>query len=90
MKDCSKYNFFSGGLKGAETAFGENAEKWGINEVNFSFSGHKLTRENNVTILSDEELKLGDVSMEIVSTRMGRRYTQSDTIRKVFQKWQKI
>ena len=85
MKDCSKYNFFSGGLKGAETAFGENAEKWGINEVNFSFSGHKLTRENNVTILSNEELKLGDVSMEIVSTRMGRRYTQSDTIRKVFQ-----
>ena len=27
MKDCSKYSFFSGGLKGAETAFGENAER---------------------------------------------------------------
>jgi len=69
MKDCSKYSFYSGGLKGAETAFGENAEKWKINEVNFSFAGHKLTRENNVRILSDEELKL----------------TQADKIRKVFQ-----
>lgn len=85
MKNCSKFNFFSGGLKGAETAFGENADKWGINEVNFSFTGHKLTRENNVRILSDDELKLGDVSMEIVSTRMDRRYAQADKIRKVFQ-----
>ena len=85
MKDCSKIKFFSGGLKGAETAFGENAEKWGIREETFSSQGHTLTREKNVTILSDEELELGDVSMEIVSKRMGRRYTHSDKIRKVIQ-----
>ena len=85
MKDCSKIEFFSGGLKGAETAFGENAEKWGIREVTFSFPGYNLTREKNVMILSDEELKCGDVSMEIVSNRMGRRYTHADKIRKVIQ-----
>ncbi|MBW2561359.1 MAG: hypothetical protein JRE40_10960 [Deltaproteobacteria bacterium] len=85
MKDYSKIKFFSGGLKGAETAFGENAEKWGVREETFSYPGHTLTREKNVTILSDEELKLGDVSMEIVSKRMGRRYTHADTIRKVIQ-----
>lgn len=85
MKDCSKIRFFSGGLKGAEAAFGENAEKWNIREVTFSFRGHTLSREKNVTILSDEELECGDVSMEIVSRRMGRRYTDADTIRKVIQ-----
>jgi len=85
MKDCSNIKFFSGGLKGAETAFGENAEKWGIREVNFSFPGYNLSRERNVTILSDEELKRGDVSMEIVSTRMGRRYAHAEKIRKVIQ-----
>ncbi|MBF0224896.1 MAG: hypothetical protein HQK76_05520 [Desulfobacterales bacterium] len=85
MKEYSKYNFFSGGLKGAETEFGSNAEKWGINETHFSFVGHQVTRERNVKILSNEELKLGDISMEIVSTRMGRRYSQADKIRKVFQ-----
>ncbi|MBW2637685.1 MAG: hypothetical protein JRC86_09230 [Deltaproteobacteria bacterium] len=85
MKDCSKIEFFSGGLKGAEAAFGENAEKWGIREVTFSSPGHTLDREKNVTILSNEELKCGDVSMEIVSKRMGRRYTHADKIRKVIQ-----
>ena len=85
MKDCSRIKFFSGGLKGAENAFGENAEKWGIHEKTFSFPGHTLSREKNVTILRDEELRLGDVSMEIVFKRMGRRYTHTDTIRKIIQ-----
>ncbi len=85
MKDCSKIKFFSGGLKGAETAFGENAEKWGVNEITFSFQANELTRKKNVKILSDKELECGDVSMEIVSKRMGRRYTHSEKIRKVIQ-----
>ena len=33
-KQCSMY---SGGLKGAEATFGEYAEKFGVNEINFSF-----------------------------------------------------
>ncbi len=81
----SEYSLYSGGLKGAEAAFGECAEKHGINEVNLSFEGHKLSREKNVTILSCDELKKGDISMEIVSEKMGRRYAQADKIRKVFQ-----
>ena len=83
--DKKEYSVYSGGLKGAEETFGECAEKYGIKEINFSFEGHKLSREKNVTILSDEELKNGDVSMEILSARMGRRYAQADKIRKVFQ-----
>ena len=79
------YTIYSGGLRGAEAMFGECAQKHGINEINFSFKGHKCAREKNITMLSDEELKKGNISMEIVSARMGRRYAQADKIRKVFQ-----
>ena len=80
-----EFSLYSGGLKGTEAAFGECAEKYGVGEVNFSFEGHKLAREKNVVILSNDELKKGDISMEIVSEKMGRRYAQADKIRKVFQ-----
>lgn len=80
-----EYSLYSGGLKGAEKTFGELAEKYGVNEINFSFEGHKCSREKNITLLSDAELKKGNISMEIVSGRMGRRYAQADKIRKVFQ-----
>jgi hypothetical protein len=80
-----EYHFYSGGLKGAEQAFGECAEKFGIDEVTFSFAGHKLARDKNVTVLSEVELSRGDVSMEIVAARMGRNYSHTDSIRKVFQ-----
>ena len=75
----------SGGLKGAESYFGELAEKWGIKEVNYTFPGHKIDREKNVVILSDEELKRGDISMELASKMMGRSYYESEKIRKVLQ-----
>lgn len=83
--DNKTYSMYSGGLKGAEETFGRCAEKFDINEINFSFEGHKCSRDKNITLLSDEELKKGNISMEIVSARMGRRYTQADKIRKVFQ-----
>ncbi len=79
------YSLYSGGLKGAEATFGEFAEKHGVNEVNFTFKGHKLSREKNITMLTDDELRQGDISMEIVSAKMGRRYTTTDKIRKIFQ-----
>ena len=76
---------FSGGLKGAETVFGEAAEKWSIKEVNFSYEGQKITRDKNSVILSDDELKRGDISMELVSKMMSRTYYETDKIRKVLQ-----
>ncbi len=81
----TEYSLYSGGLKGAEEAFGKCAEKYGINEINFSFEGHKCARDKNITLLSEDELKKGNISMEIVSARMGRRYARADKIRKVFQ-----
>lgn len=81
----SEYCLYSGGLKGAERTFGECAEAHGINEVTFSFDGHKLSRDKNVRMLSEDELSRGHISMEIVSTKMGRKYAHTATIRKVFQ-----
>ena len=76
---------YSGGLKGAETAFGEAADKWSIKEVNFCYSGQKTNRQKNLVTLSDDELKRGDISMELVSQMMRRTYYETEKIRKVLQ-----
>lgn len=85
MTERSQYTLYSGGHKGAEAEFGSEAETWGIEEVNFSFDGHDAERTRGVHVLSPEDLKKGDVSMEIVSLRMGRTYARGEKIRKVIQ-----
>ncbi|MDA1185642.1 MAG: hypothetical protein O2930_13485 [Acidobacteria bacterium] len=76
---------FSGGAHGAEAAFGACAERHGVEEVNFTFDGHKIARERGVRMLNHEELLAGDVSLEYVSRLMHRRYTESPTLRRVLQ-----
>lgn len=81
-KNCT---LFSGGLKGAEATFGEIAEEMGLNEVVYTFAGHKLTRDKNTRVLSQEELERGDISMELASRMLNRTYYETDKIRKVLQ-----
>src|ERR671915_1248789 len=76
---------FSGGAPGAEAAFGACAERHGLEEVNFTFEGHRIERRRGVRVLNHEELLAGDVSLEYVSRLMNRRYTEGPTIRKVLQ-----
>jgi hypothetical protein len=76
---------FSGGAAGAECAFGACAERYGVEEVNFTFEGHTIQRHRGVRVLNHEELRTGDVSLEYVSRLMHRRYTDAPTIRKVLQ-----
>jgi hypothetical protein len=85
MTDISKTTLYSGGHKGAEAEFGRLAEAWRMQEVNLSFEGHNPERTRGVRVLNLEELQKGDVSMEIVSTRMKRTYSRADKIRKVIQ-----
>ena len=85
MTDRSHITLYSGGHKGAESEFGRLAERWGIQEVNFSFEGHDTERNRGIRVLGPAELDKGDVSMEIVSTRMDRNYTKAEKIRKVIQ-----
>ena len=83
--DRSDYILFSGGAPGAEAEFGAQAERVGIEEVNFGFEGHVTVRTRGLRILNHEELKAGDVSLDYVSKLMNRRYTDAPTIRKVLQ-----
>jgi ribosomal protein L20A (L18A) len=76
---------FSGGAPGAEAEFGACAERHAVEEVNFTFEGHKIVRQRGVRVLNHEELQNGDVSLEYVSRLMDRRYTDAPTIRKVLQ-----
>lgn len=86
-KDCI---VFSGGARGTETLFGELAEKYGIEEVNYGFEGHKSERSRGVRILTSEELARKDVSLTYVSRLMNRSYSSAPLFRKVLQSicWQ--
>ncbi len=81
----SNCTLYSSGLKGAEATFGEEAEKHGIKDVVYSFDSHKLNRDKNVVILSQEELERGDISMELASRMLSRTYYETEKIRKVLQ-----
>ncbi|NLG16600.1 MAG: hypothetical protein GX556_04640 [Fibrobacter sp.] len=85
MLKPSECTFYSGGHVGAETFFGECAEKWGIKEIEFSYAGHFIKRSKNVVMLDDKALQQGDVSMEIVSKHMNRQYNFSSVTKRVFQ-----
>ncbi|SDO90820.1 hypothetical protein [Desulforhopalus singaporensis] len=83
--DFSNYTLYTSGLKGSEATFGEEAEKLGIQEVVYSFEGHKLYRDKNVRILDKNQLERGDISMELASRMLNRTYYETDKIRKVLQ-----
>ena len=82
---------FSGGAEGAEAEFGANAERFEIEEVNFTFEGHNIVRKRGLRVLNHEELKNGDVSLTYVSKLMNRRYSEGPTVRKILQSiWYQI
>ena len=85
MANSSEFTLYSGGLRGSEAEFGAQAEKWGLKEVNFSYDGHQPFRDRGLVVLGPEELKRGDISMEIVCMRMKRTYNNTETIQKVMQ-----
>jgi hypothetical protein len=85
MTNANECTLYSGGLRGSESEFGIQAEKWGVGEVNFSYDGRQPDRDKGVVMLGPEELKRGDISMEIVCMHMKRNYPNADSIQKVLQ-----
>ena len=81
-EDCL---LFSGGAAGAEAAFGAAAERHGIDEVNFTFEGHNPARQRGRRVLTNAELRRGDVSLGYVSRLMHRKYPDTPLFRKVLQ-----
>lgn len=82
---------FSGAAGGAEAAFGEAAERRGIEEVNFTFEGHKDARRRGIRVLTQDELRHGDVSLKYVSRLMHREYRDTPLFKKVLQSiWHQV
>ncbi len=82
---------YSGGARGAEAAFGELAEQYGVQEVNFTFDDHHIQRPASARTLTGEELAKGDVTMTEVSKRLGRDYSTRPWIRQVLQSiWHQV
>src|ERR1700732_3891354 len=87
-EDCI---LFSGAAPGAEAAFGEAAERHGVEEVNFTFDGHNDARRRGIRVLTTAELQQGDVSLAYVSRLMHRRYPDTPLFRKVLQSiWHQV
>ena len=76
---------YSGGANGTEAEFGIQAERFGIEEINYTFEGHQIARSRGVRVLTRDELLKGDVSLAYVSKLMHRTYTDAPLIRKVLQ-----
>ena len=76
---------FSGAAKGAEAAFGAAAEKHGIEEINFTFDGHKDERTRGIRVLTQDEMRQGDVSLNYVGRLMSRSYPDTPGFRRVLQ-----
>jgi hypothetical protein len=86
-EDCI---LFSGGAQGAEAEFGINAERFGIEEVNFTFEGHKILRHRGLRVLNHEELKQVTSAWVFVAPDESR-YTDSPVFRRILQSiWHQI
>lgn len=87
-----RFALHSGGAQGAEAAFGEMAEAYGLREITFSFDGHtSRVRERGLRVLTESDLRLGDVSLRYVSHRLGRVFPSTPSVRKILQSiWHQI
>ena len=76
---------FSGAATGAEAMFGAAAERYGIDEVNFTFEGHNPARQRGRRVLTRAELRHGDVSLGYLSKLMHRKYPDTPIFRSILQ-----
>lgn len=72
------YTLLSGAAAGAEEAFGECAEAWGLTEVHFSFPGRLVYRKRGLVELSEEDLQQGLVGQAYVESQLGRRFSRRE------------
>ena len=87
----NNYVLYSGGAQGSEAEFGKVAEKFNVQEVNFTFDGQKIFRTRGIRVLTTEELLKGDVSLAYLSKLMNRKYNTGPMFKKVLQSiWHQI
>jgi len=82
----ASFTLLASGSAGAEEEFGACAERWGVSEVNFTFRGRRdLARTRGLVELSDDELRLGEVSASYVKAHLHRALPESLELRHVLQ-----
>jgi hypothetical protein len=80
------FTLLASGSAGAEEEFGACAERWGVQEVNFTFSGRgEIARTRGVVELSEDELRLGEVSAVYVKAHMHRTFPETPAFGHVLQ-----
>jgi hypothetical protein len=80
------FTLLATGSAGAEEEFGACAERWGVREVNFTFGGrHEIARTRGLVELSEDELRVGEVSAAYVKAHMHRAFPESAQLRRVLQ-----
>ena len=79
------FTLLSGGAKGAETLFGEAAERWGLGEINFTFAGRESKRQRGLEVLSEEALERGSVSRAYITAQLHRSFPKTDTFRRILK-----
>jgi hypothetical protein len=80
------FTLLAGGFAGAEEAFGECADRWGVQEVNFTFAGRaRLARTRGLIELTEAELRLGDVSEAYLKAHLPRALSGPPELRRVLQ-----
>ena len=88
---AGQHTLLSGGARGAECCFGENAEKWGVDEIHYSFEERPVGRERGITLLSDDELSQGAVISRYLRDHMNRTYPDTPLFKKVLQSiWHQV
>ncbi len=85
MPRATNFTLFSGGAQGAEAEFGRQAEIHGVQEVNFTFEGHRIERTRGIRVLTQEELAKKDVSLTYVSKLLSRKFSNGPQIRMVLR-----
>ena len=81
-----EFTLLASGSAGAEEEFGACAERWGVREVNFTFGGRdEIIRTRGLVLLSEDELRMGEVSAAYVKAHMHRAFPESAQLRRVLQ-----
>jgi hypothetical protein len=82
----ASFTLLASGSPGVEEEFGACAERWGVGEVNFTFGGRQeIGRTRGLVELSEDELRVGEVSDAYVKAHLHRAFPESTVLRRVLQ-----
>ena len=85
------FSVLSGGANGAEAAFGEAAERWGLGEITFSFAGRQTARQRGVVELSEAELERGSVSETYIKAQLHRSFPETESFQRLLKSiWHQV